>query len=53
MESEFHDEIDALVVEVEATIESGEEFLSDLPEFNPKYRRMAEAEYPDPADLFG
>lgn len=47
------EEIDALAEDIESRIAQGEEILNEFDgEFDPKYRRMAEAKV-NPAELFG
>lgn len=41
------DEIDQFAIDVRTTINKTQDFLDDLPEFDPKYRRMEEAENVD------
>lgn len=47
MTDEIDEEIDELTREVVMTIGETQDFLDDLPEFDPKYRRMEEAEEVD------
>lgn len=49
-EESLDDEIDALAMNIEKKIADGEEYLeNEAPEFDPKHRRMEEA---DTASLF-
>jgi hypothetical protein len=52
MSDDFDSRCDELAGEIEATISEGQEFIESLPEFNPKYRRMQEAEVPSAEELF-
>ena len=42
MTEDLHDEIDELAMTVEQQIAMNEHHLEELPEFDPKYRRMEE-----------
>lgn len=46
-DDEIHEEIDEMTREVVTAIDETQDFLDDLPEFDPKYRRMEEAEEVD------
>jgi hypothetical protein len=52
MSDDFDSRCDKLACEIEATINGGQEFLEQLPEFDSKYRRMQEAEIPSAEELF-
>lgn len=52
MNDELDAEIDELAVNIEKQIDEGREFIDELPEFDPKYRRMAEADVPDVDAMF-
>lgn len=46
---DLQDEIDELAVAIERKIQQNEKRLREIPDYNPMYRRMEEA---DPAELF-